>query len=397
MSSQRHATRRNSAGSGWHWPLDASTRTHTGPKHARRRAFLAPRLINSAALLLTGVLTLFAVATGTAAAQLTNNVASVDLDLVMIDERPTVAVPLTPRAPQPLNILVLGIDGRFDDNAEFATDEVEGARADSTIVMHISSDRESVTMVSIPRDSIVDIPRCPTSTVGLTVPAQPATRFNAAFAGGYDTGGDVESGALCTLATVEQETNIRMDGFIVMDFAGFKNMVDALGGVDMDIPNRIDAPLADGLVLEAGFQTLDGWQALQYARARTGQGLGDGSDLQRITRQQKLLGAMADKVMETNLLTSGPQLLRFLNATTQSMTASSNFATVGGLSSLAMSLNNIDVENIDFKMVPIILNPENKNTVIWTAEADELWNAIRYDQLGRESSKVTPAIIEAEG
>jgi LCP family protein required for cell wall assembly len=152
-------------------------------------------------------------------------------------------------------------------------------------------------MVSIPRDSTVDVPACPTSSGGETAPLY-RTKFNAAFAQGYDTGGHVESGALCVKKTLDTLTNVRMDGFVVVDFSGFQKMVDALGGVEMCIPQRIESKKAGNLVLDSGVQSLDGSTALRYARARTGTGLGDGSDIGRIGRQQQLMAALSGTVEE---------------------------------------------------------------------------------------------------
>jgi LCP family protein required for cell wall assembly len=281
---------------------------------------------------------------------------------------------------QPINILFLGSDSRSGDNVYFAgDDEVEGARADAAIIMHISADRESMAMVSIPRDTIIDIPACPTTTPGRFTNSMSGRRFNEAFAVGYDNGGDILSAAICALTTVEQITNIHLDGFIVLDFLGFTQMVDALGGVGLNVETYIHAPKAGGLHLEPGFQTISGDQALQFARARVGRGLGDGSDLSRIARQQQLLSAIATEALAQNVITDFPRFLRFLDATTSHMTASHNFATVQGLTSLATSLRGVDFENIEFLTAPIKANPADHNTLVFAPDAAELWQVLRYD------------------
>jgi len=383
----------------WNWPLAAAAEMSKRPRHAR--SVPTHRLRDAAALALTGLLTLTGVGAGAAANSITGNIASIDIvaDVEFVHERPSrpeIELPEAYRNNEPLNILVLGIDGRFDENLEYGGGDVEGARADTTLIVHISADRQHVAAISIPRDSIVDIPSCPTSSPGQVTRAVSNTRFNAAFARGYDLGGDVESGALCTLATIESLTNVQLDGFVVFDFAGFKNMVDALGGVEMYIPNAIDAPLADGLVLEPGLQKLDGWQSLQFMRARKGRGLGDQSDLTRIGRQQDFLAALVSQVLSTSLLTDSPQLLSFLSTTTASMTASSNFASVTGLASLGLSMRNISPDSIEFIMVPIAGNPADQSTVIWTRAADELWRNVRYNTLfGDEDSASDETPISA--
>lgn len=390
----------------WSWPLAAVAHFPKRPKHAR--IISRNRLRNAAALALTGVLTFTGVAAGAATNHISTNINAVDVDQIFNDfnretahERPTqVSLPEAYGTNRALNILILGLDSRDGDNAEFATDEVDGVRSDTVMVMHVSADRRHVTMISIPRDSVVDIPSCPTTTPGRFTQASSNTRFNAAFSLGYNRGGDIESGAMCTMTTVESLTNVQLDGFIAMDFAGFTRTVHALGGVEMCIEQEIYSPKAGHLHLLPGCQTLDRWQAFQLMRARTGVGLGDGSDLTRIRRQQQLLSAIADRALSLNLVTEPHTLLRFLSATTASMTASSNFASINGLTALGMTFNGISSEDIEFMTVPIAGNPEDRNTVIWTRAADELWHNVRYNTLYGDVSTDDGAdsdLLDAEG
>ena len=363
-------------------------------KHARK--LHSGRALRVVALAATAVLAFGSAGMGAGASRLTGNLVTVDLDEVITHERPPqyaapailsladviqerhAAFTTTTAANTPVNILIMGTDDRSGDNGELAGRDSGGARSDSTIILHISGNREWAAAVSIPRDTIVNIPSCPTSS-GRYTAARPTTRFNAAFAYGALAGKDVASGALCTLTTVEAITNIRLDGFVVLDFAGFKNMVDALGGVELDIPRRIRSPLAGDLKLEPGLQVLDGWHALQYSRARTGVGLGGGSDLERIKRQQTVIAAIANQVMATNLLTNSAQLFRFLDATTSYMTTSANYATINGLAELAVALSSVDPAEIDFIMAPVRSNPLNPNTVLFASAAKDLWAALRFD------------------
>ncbi len=257
------------------------------------------------------------------------------------------------------------------------------------MIMHISSDRKRVEMISIPRDTTVDVPSCPTSGGEETSPVT-GTKFNAAFAQGVLTGGDVESGALCTMHTIETLSDVRMDGFVVVDFAGFQKMIDALGGVELCIPEDINAPKADHLVLSAGVHEFDGETALKYARARSGDGLGDQSDLGRIGRQQELLAAVAREVLSAGTLTDPAKSLKFLGAVTGSMTMSSNFASVQGLAGLAYSARNVRPDTIAFMTVPYATDPYNTANVVLTEEADAVWDNLENDR------PVTDAIDDPE-
>lgn len=325
----------------------------------------------------TAVVAFAGMGAATAAVTLTGNIQSIDADAALGTDRPEVVVPDDPSAGMPLNILLLGSDSRGD--GEVVDDGTSGARADTTMIMHISADRSRVEMMSIPRDTTVDIPSCPTSS-GAQTPPMSRVKFNAAFAQGVTYGNDVESGALCAMRAVESISDVRMDGFIVVDFSGFEQMIEAVGGVEMCIPNDISSKKADNLVLAAGVQTLDGKTALQYARARTGQGLGDGSDIGRIGRQQELMAAIARTVLGQNLLTDSPELLQFLGAVTSSLTMSSNFASIQGLAGLAYSARGLRPDTIAFMTVPWQYDPSNPNNVVLTAEATDVFDSLRNDR-----------------
>ena len=341
---------------------------------------------------LTAVLALGVGGGAAVALRMTNNITSVDADAALAVsgvERPEAVVPEDPNAGTPLNIVLMGSDDRSGENAALGG-EVDGMRSDTTMVMHISADRSRVEVVSIPRDSIVDIPKCPT-TDGELAPAMRNTRFNGAFAQGVTHGGNVESGALCTMTTIETLTDIRLDGFVVIDFAGFRDMIDALGGVEMCIPQEVYSKKADHLHLEAGLQVLNGTQALQYARARTGEGLGDGSDTDRIGRQQEMMAALSRSVLSKNLLTDSPALLSFLGAVTRSLTMSSNLSSLTGLPGLAYSLRNVRPDTITFMTIPWGANPADPNTVVWTDDAERVWDNMKNDRpLGTPLEAATP-------
>lgn len=282
--------------------------------------------------------------------------------------------PDDPNAGQAVNLLILGSDQRDGVNASIGG-EAAGMRSDTTMVLHISADRSRVELVSIPRDSLVDIPSC-TMTNGKTTRATHGM-FNSAFATGWDNGGDMTSAAACTINTVQQNTGLTINHFVVVDFAGFQQMVDSIGGVPMCIPTDMKSDLA-GLDLTAGFQTLDGPTALAYARARKGQGVGDGSDTNRIGNQQKLIAAMVREVLSRDVLTNPQKLLSFLSAATGSLTADSEM-TLGNMTGLAYNLRNISSGNITFMTIPFAPAKSDPNRVEWTSEADAVWSNMVND------------------
>ncbi len=282
--------------------------------------------------------------------------------------------PNDPNAGQAVNILLLGSDQRDGVNAQIGG-KAEGMRSDTTMVLHISADRSRVELVSIPRDSLVDIPSC-TMTNGKTSKATHGM-FNSAFAVGWDTGGDMASAAACTWKTVQQNTGIKIDHFVVVDFSGFQQMVDAIGGVPVCIDNDMYSADA-GLDIKAGMQTLDGPTALAYARARKGKGVGDGSDTNRIGNQQKLVAAMVREVLSRDVLTDPGKLVAFLSAATSSLTTDDDMS-IANMTGLAYNLRNISRGNITFMTIPWAPAPSDPNRVVWTDDAAQVWSNMAND------------------
>lgn len=328
-----------------------------------------------------GALTFAAAGAGAAFYTFNNNVATLAVTDLMTN-RPAAPDPDPddPNAGVPVNILLLGSDTREGANAAIGG-ENSSVASDTTLIVHLSADRSRVEVVSIPRDSLVDVPPC-TMSDGTVLPAVKGTMFNHAFSRGWQNGGDLASATACAMSTVESLTGLYLDGAVVADFNGFSAMVEALGGVPITIPEAISSPKAGGLVLQAGPQVLTPWEATQLSRARTGKGWGleIGSDLKRIERQQALLGAMASAVADKNLLTDLPALTRFVDAATKSLTVSDSIGSARDITGLALSLRHISFDEIVFTQVPTETAPHDKDRVIWTAEAEPLWERIKADQ-----------------
>ncbi len=212
--------------------------------------------------------------------KLNGNITSATIDDKLGEDRPE---DLSPGAK---TILVAGSDTRegMDDYGA-----VEGMRSDTLMILHIAENREWATVVSIPRDSWVEIPACDMGDGVMSDPHH--AKINESYAlGGIN--GDAGGAAACTIRTLEQNTGLRIENFVSLDFLGFKDMVDALGGVDMCLDEPIDDVKAH-VTLDAGCQTLNGEDALGFVRVRYS--VGDGSDIGRIERQQEFMNALAEK------------------------------------------------------------------------------------------------------
>jgi len=331
-------------------------------------------VLRGAALVAVSVLA-FTVAGGAAvAARLQGNIDHVDVSaLVDAVPSPTKAPdPNDPNKGSPVNILVLGSDSRAGVNAEIGG-EAAGMRSDTAMVMHISADRTRISVVSIPRDSLVDIPSC-TMTNGKKTRATHGM-FNSAFATGWDNGGDMASAAACTINTVQKNTGVTINHFVVVDFEGFQKMVQSIGGVPMCIQSKV-SDKDSGLFLNAGNQVLDGPTALAFARAR--HNVGDGSDINRIGNQQQLVAAMVREVLSRDVLTNPGKLVSFLSAATSSVTTDSQMS-ITDMTGLAYNLRNIDRGNITFMTIPWAAAKSDPNRVEWTSAATQVWADMAND------------------
>ncbi|MFI1419380.1 LCP family protein [Streptomyces sp. NPDC020731] len=264
------------------------------------------------------------------------------------------------------NILLIGSDSRAgDENARYGRD-VGTERSDTVILLHLSAGRRSATAVSVPRDLMVDVPGCRRPDGSRAEPV--FTMFNSAFAVG---------GSACTIRTVEKLTDIRVDHHVVVDFDGFKDMVDAVGGVEVCLREPVDDEDAE-LRLPAGRVTLDGEQALGYVRAR--KSLGDGSDTSRMERQQRFLGALVNKVSGNDVLLNPVKLYPVLDAATSSLTTDPGLASLRGLYDLARGLREIPAERVHFLTVPREPYAGNVNRdQLAQPAAEELFERLRGD------------------
>ncbi|MET9910127.1 LCP family protein [Streptomyces sp. NPDC006476] len=265
------------------------------------------------------------------------------------------------------NILVIGSDSRSGDgNARYGRDSGT-ERSDTTILLHLSAGRHTVTAVSLPRDLMVGVPACLRPDGTRSEPA--FTMFNSAF----ETGGSA-----CTIRTVEQLTDVRIDHHVVVDFHGFKEMVDAVDGVRVCLKEPIDDRDAK-LRLPAGRVTLDGEQALGYVRAR--KSLGDGSDTDRMDRQQRFLGALVNKVRGNDVLLNPVKLYPVLDAATSSLTTDPGLASLRGLYDLVRGLRDIPTKRVQFLTVPreSYVYDANRDQLV-EPEARKLFDRLRADQ-----------------
>ncbi|MFD5829212.1 LCP family protein [Lentzea sp. NPDC060358] len=269
--------------------------------------------------------------------RLESNLKTVDLAEEITHPRP----PATPG--RPLNILLLGKDD---------------GRSDTAMVVQLNSAGDQARVVSIPRDTMVPRPQC-----GGEPPAAIAM-FNSAFSTG---------GAACSVATVELMSGVRIDHFVQIDFNGFRDVIDRLGGVGIVLPEAIDDEKS-GLHVPAGPSTLDGAQALGFVRTRYS--IGDGSDLNRIVNQQLFMRALSEKISDENWLGSPQKTLELADVLTKSIVTDTGIGSIPKLADLAGKLTALKPDAITYVTLPTEVYPPDPNRVQpRQPEADALWRS----------------------
>jgi LCP family protein required for cell wall assembly len=278
--------------------------------------------------------------------------------------------------PQAENILIIGSDSRFGTKGQYGHNLVTD-QSDTMMIMHIAADRQWAEVMSIPRDSYVSIPACKMGNGQLSGPQQ--FKINEAFALGNLDGNNTALGVACSIKTVEQDTGIYIDHFVVVNFTGFQNMVSALGGVEECNTQPINDPKS-GLKLSAGQHLLNPTQALAYVRARYT--LGDGSDLERIMRQQAFMSSLVQRVKSK--LLNPVAIYGFLDAATKSLTIDTKLGGATGLYNLASSLRSLPSNKVAFFTLPTYprseVVPTDTANVLWTQPEDsQIFTSFRDD------------------
>jgi len=270
-----------------------------------------------------------------------------------------------------VNLLLVGTDTRTGQGGEFSTkSQLAGSSGagnnDVTILLHIAQDHRSAMIVSFPRDLILDLPPCPAANGGY-YPASSKRMLNASLARG---------GLACPVLTIEKLTGVTIPYAASISFDGVAAMSDAVGGVTVCVANSIkDTDV--GLNLSAGEHTIQGATALAFVRSR--HGVGDGSDLGRISSQQVFLSALARKIESEGVLKNPLQLYGLATAAAQNMQLSDTLARLDTMVSIALALKGIPLENIVMMQYPTGSSPLYPNRVVPVAADAAVNNALVKD------------------
>jgi LCP family protein required for cell wall assembly len=286
--------------------------------------------------------------------------------------------PQPPKYNNAENILLIGSDTRLgQDGVGGSASNTPGSRSDTLMLLHISPNHHKVTVISIPRETMVPVINCPASdgTTGQTADPGQEELINAAL----DFGGPA-----CTWKTFEYVTDIHVDHFVELDFTGFEKIIDDLGGVEVCVPFPVDDPMS-GLDLTKGRHHVYGTQALAFWRTR--EDLGTGSDLERIQRDQYLMAALVQGIEHSGLLGSPSKIVKVIGDATDAMTTDTGLDQDAMLG-VAESLKGVTSSSVSFVTAPNVPDPDNINNVVFQEpQAQDLFNAIAHDTTVPKASK----------
>ncbi|MGW4568584.1 LCP family protein, partial [Streptomyces sp. NPDC004561] len=289
----------------------------------------------------------------------------------------------------PINILVMGSDGRtsaadckLGGGCSQTGVQSGNGNADVEMVVHLSADRSNATVMSIPRDTMTQVPACKDSTSG---------QSTSGYYGMINSA--LSYGPACQVATVHQLTGIPIDHFVKLDFSGVVSMSDAVGGVDVCVSDNVYDTYSH-LKLSKGIHTLKGVGALEFVRSR--HGFGDGSDLGRTVSQHLFLGAMIRKFKSAGTLTDPTAVYGLADAATKALTVDDGLGSVKKLIGLASDVNKVPAERMTFTTMQTAPDPNNSDRVVVGAGAKSLFSTIANDQsLTTDSGKKADAASAA--
>ncbi|MFF2051664.1 LCP family protein [Leifsonia sp. NPDC058194] len=332
-----------------------------GPLPVRHGRLQRRRAVGRVFALLAGTLAVVLVSVGGVGAYAVWDVArsvKTGVKLVSLPGHTQQAIPDVAAMEGGINVLIAGTDSRSGLGGIYESSDEQDASSgegnnDVTMLLHIAQDHKSMMVVSFPRDLMIAIPDCPSPNGG-TVDGSDYAQFNTALSRG---------GLACVVLTVEKMTGLTIPFGAVINFAGVSGMSTAVGGVSVCLASPVvDKYTNPPLDLPAGTSELVGDEALSFLRSR--HGVGDGSDLGRISNQQVFLSALARKVVSGGVLSNPVQLYGLAKAAVDNVTPSESLSNPTTLVQIALAVKDTGLENMVFVQYPAVTDPDNVNRVV---------------------------------
>jgi LCP family protein required for cell wall assembly len=344
-----------------------------GPQPVRHGRLHRRRATGAVLRLLAGAIAVVVVSVGSVTAYAVWDVArsvKTGVKLVSLPGHTQQAIPDVAAMEGGINLLVAGTDSRTGLGGVYASADEQDASSgagnnDVTMLLHIAQDHKSMMVVSFPRDLMISIPDCPSVDGKGTVDGSDYAQFNTALSRG---------GLPCVVLTVEKLTGLTIPFGAVINFAGVSAMSTAVGGVTVCLASPVEDKYTNPpLDLPAGNSELVGDEALSFLRSR--HGVGDGSDLGRISNQQVFLSALARKIVSGGVLGNPVQLYALAKAAVRNVTPSDTLSNPTTLVQIALAVRDTGLDNMVFVQYPVVTDPDNVNRVVPQSSAADALNA----------------------
>ena len=316
--------------------LFSASEVYPKPLHAARKRLGGWQLVTSLAV---GVVAVLVVSLGTVLALTVHNLQS-SLVSVELPNAPNPILPTIGEIEGGFNVLVVGSDTRVGQGDQF--EFVDSELNDVNLLVHVSENHDRAVVISFPRDLLLDIPACPQADGSESSPRQ-MEPLNTTMAIG---------GLPCVALTLEQLTDLDIGYAGLMTFTGVAQLSTAVGGVEVCVSAPLVDPWSGVNLPEAGYHTLEGGQALAFLRTR--KGVGDGSDLSRISSQQVYMAALVRTLQQDGVLNDIGKLYGIAQTAAQTMVLSTSLASVDVMVAMARALRGIPNENIVFIQYPVL-------------------------------------------
>ena len=304
------------------------------PERPKRRRWIRYLLLVVAATVTVAIVTL-----GGGVVYVSTQLRAAGIEVFSTDGE-TFDLPTAEEINGPINLLLIGSDTR-EGQGSTSYGPVGAELADVIILLHINEERSNAVAMSFPRDLMIAVPECPNPEGGAPYPAKEFAQINATMNYG---------GPACTLLAVQSLTGIEIPYLAMIDFKGVIAMSEAVGGVDVCVAEPINDDYTQ-LYLDAGEHTLIGEEALAFLRTR--HGVGDGSDLSRISNQQVFLTSLVRKLKDEGALTNPFTMFRLGTAALNNMTLSRSLTDLGVIYGMAREVNDVDLDKITFLKLPV--------------------------------------------
>lgn len=292
---------------------------------------------------------------------------------VTLEDAPEVEPPSISAFPGEFSVLLIGTDecGEVSTGllGERCSEADGGILNDVNLLVHVSAEPRKVTVISFPRDLMLETPEC-TLPDGSVASATRKTHINSIFQ---------RAGISCVAKTITDLTGVEIPFAAKIDFDGVIDVTDAIGGVEVCIGGEGIRDDQTAIDWEPGPRTVSGYEALQFIRTR--HGVGDESDMARVSNQQQYMSRLVKKIMSDEVLSDPGKVLGLANTVVDNIDPSDKLANPVRLAQLALSVKDVPFSEFVFLQYPVFADPDDSDRVIPNRDAAAtIWDALKAGQ-----------------